>query len=165
MVTTTGRRSPLAGCMSLLCERPPPLAQTRPWHRSSDRFLERSRPLIVPVFVALGFFASVAADQMPARPALLPAAAFFTLVGGWCGLNFARCREAHCVVTGAGYSGLAVAAFAAFILDQHWTGPLWAASLAVLAVAVVFQASWAAWRGSTAIKAGRSSNPDRRQIA
>lgn len=142
----------MACCRLLLCERPPSLVATRGWHRSGDRFLTVSRPLIVPAFVALGFLASFVADRLSARPALLPAAAFFALVAGWCSLNFVRCREAHCVVIGAGYSGLAIAAVVAFALDRHWTGPLWLTSFAVLAAGAVFEAAWLAWRGHTAVR-------------
>jgi hypothetical protein len=151
-MTPTTNRGLLGCCSSLLCERPSSLAQTRAWHARVDHFLELSRPLIVPTFVALGFLASFAADQLNRGPALLPAAAFFALVGGWCSLSFARCREAHCVVIGTGYAGLAVAAVIGFVLDLRWTGPLWLASLALLAAGAVFEAAWTAGRGSNAVR-------------
>ena len=151
-MTPNTNRGLLSCCSSFLCERPSSLAQTRGWHARVDRFLEVSRPLVVPTFVALGFFASFAGDRLSSRQALLPAAAFFALVGGWCSLNFARCREAHCVVVGIGYGTLAGAALVGFAFDRHWTEKLWLAALAVLAAGAVFEAAWTAWRGSNAIR-------------
>lgn len=152
MTETTNRRPVLEGCRSLLCERPPSLAPTRGWHMGVDRFLDLSRPLIWPIFLALGFLASITADQLSARAALLPAAVFFALVGGWCSLNFARCREAHCVVTGVGYGVLAVVAVVAFVLDQQWRGVLWLAALGVVVAGVVFEAAWVGWRGGKPVR-------------
>lgn len=152
-MTPTDRHRPIVPrCSFLLCGRPASLAETRRWHRSVERLLAFSRPLIVPIFVALGFLAAFAGNQLGARPALLPAAAFFALVGGWCNLNFVRCREAHCIVIGVGYSVLALAAIVAFVLDRHWAGPLWLASVIVLGAGVVFEAAWRAWRGGNAVR-------------
>ena len=146
------QRSTFAACCVLLCERPPSLAATRGWHSRADRFLIGSRPLIVPVFVLLGFLASFAGSRIPERWSVLPLAVYFLTVGGWCSLNFARCREAHCAITGAGLTALAGAAFVAVGLGRDWRDPLWLAALGVLVAGFLFETIWTAAHGHNAVR-------------
>jgi hypothetical protein len=72
----------------------------------------------------------------------------------WCGLNFWRCRHAHCVVTSTGWAALSVLAFTEAALGRSLIGgyeqPVF---LAVLAVAVAFEVAWRLARGSDSVGA------------
>jgi hypothetical protein len=140
-----------ARCCSLLSARPPSRAQTRDWHRAADRFLILSRSAVVPVFAALAFLASFAGNQLSGRAAGLPMVAYFLAVGSWCAVNFARCREAHCLITGIGFAALAAATAISAGLDRDWRGPLWIAALAVLAAGALFETGWTARHGRDAV--------------
>ena len=148
-------RSALADCCAAFAStQPPPLPPTRFWHPAADRILAATRPQLVPLLVALGLVASYVGQALPTPLGMLPLGAFFLLAGGWCSLNFVRCREAHCVVNGLGWDALGIAALAAFALGVDWRDPLWVAFFAVLAGSVVFEFSWVALRGSTAVRRG-----------
>jgi len=69
---TDMRRSTLPGCCSPLRSRPASLARTRGWHSTADRFLTRSRPVIIPASIMLGALASLAANQLSGRDTLVP---------------------------------------------------------------------------------------------
>src|SRR6266542_7089422 len=70
----------------------------------------------------------------------------------WCGLNFWRCRHAHCVITGAGWLALAVFTFVEAGLGRSLIGgnepPVF---LVVLGTGLVFEAAWYLARGSNAV--------------
>jgi hypothetical protein len=65
------------------------------------------------------------------------------LAGAWCGLNFWRCRHAHCMITGTGWAALAGLAFAEATIGRSliW-GDEQLIFLAVLAAGLVFEALW-----------------------
>ena len=78
-----------------------------PVKRYADRLLPRRG------LPAVGFFAAVIgllglAQILPAPAFLLVDAAAFLAAGSWCTVNFWRCRQAHCLVTGPGWLLLAV---------------------------------------------------------
>jgi hypothetical protein len=102
--------------------------------------------------VTLGVLAGQIASELPGRYAMLPAVVYFLALGGWCSLNFARCREAHCLITGAGFDALTIAALVAVGLDRHWYNLLSLTILPVLVVGFFFEAVWASRRGTTAIR-------------
>lgn len=142
----------LSVCCAPLQARPPSLAQTRSWHCGADRFLTVTRPLIVPGVIGLGVGAAAIANALPSRYAMLPAAVFYAVAGGWCSLNFVRCREAHCLVTGVGFDALALAALAAAVLDRHWYNLLSLLIVPVLVGGVLFEATWTIRRGGNAVR-------------
>ena len=85
-----------------------------------------------------------------AEPALEGAAAL--AAGGWCALNFWRCRHAHCLVTGVGWLGLSLLAFveAGFghsVIGGYEQG----AFVVVLVIGCVFEAAWRITRGTNAM--------------
>jgi hypothetical protein len=94
----------------------------------------------------------VAAPHLGRRGDLIIDGLAFSMAGGWCALNFWRCRHAHCVITAAGWLPLAAFAFAEAGLGRTlidgFEQPIF---LGVLAVAVVFELMWARTHGSNAI--------------
>jgi hypothetical protein len=146
----------LAGCCSPLRSRPAALASTRYWHAAADRFLIATRPAVVPAGLLLGVLAGQLASQLPSGYAMLPAVVYFLALGGWCSLNFARCREAHCLISGAGFDALAIAALVAVGLDRHWYDLLTLLIVPVLVADIVFEAAWASRQGSDTVRSGRA---------
>jgi hypothetical protein len=138
-------------CSAFASTQPPALPQTHRWHRWADRLLSASRPPLVPLLIGLGAIASLAGGVLPVGPAMLALGAFFLVSGGWCDLNLARSREAHCLVTGIGWSTLATLAFVAAWRGADWHNALWLAFFGVLAAGVAFEMTWAARSRSTAL--------------
>ena len=139
---------------------PPDLPADTPLKRRVDRLLPRSGG------PAVAFYAAVAgllilAPHLPMRAALATDGLAALAAGAWCGLNFWRCRHAHCVVTSTGFLALSVLAFTEAALGHSLIGgyeqPVF---LAVLAAGLVFEAVWRWLRGTSAI----ASHP-RRQHA
>jgi hypothetical protein len=155
--TAAARGTRLATCCVPFGARPAALEPTRRWHSAADRFLIASRVWLVPVAVALGVAAGQVANQLPSRYAMLPAVVYFLILGGWCTLNFARCREAHCLITGAGFDALAVAAFVAVIIDGHWYNLLSLMILPVLIAGFAFEVVWTSRHGENAVRSRRTA--------
>jgi hypothetical protein len=145
----------LAGCCSLRRSRPAALAPTRRWHASADRFLIATRPGVVPAAIVFGVLAGQVANELPSRYAMLPFVVYFLALGGWCSLNFARCREAHCLITGAGFDALAVTALVAVGFGRHWYNLLSLVIVPMLVAGIVFEAVWTSRQGSNAVGSGR----------
>jgi len=78
--------------------------------------------------------------------------AYFLVYGAYCLANFARCQEAHCIITGLGWGGLGLVSVWAGINGLNWQGPLWVAFLAILAIGYGFEYLWAANRGTHALR-------------
>jgi len=86
----------------------------------------------------------------PAELALEGAAAL--AAGGWCALNFWRCRHAHCLVTGAGWLGLSQLAFVEAGLEHSVIGGYErGVFVVVLVIGCVFEAAWQITRGTNAM--------------
>lgn len=83
------------------------------------------------------------AGHLSARPSLVVVGLAGLAAGGWCSLNFWRCRHAHCLITGPGWLALGVFALVEAILGHSlidgYEQPVF---LGVLAVAVLFEISW-----------------------
>ena len=58
--------------------------------------------------------------------------------------NFARCREAHCIITGVGWGPLGVLALLAAVMQLDWFHPIWNAFLGVAVLGHGFELIWAA---------------------
>src|SRR5438128_6351097 len=108
---------------------------------------------------AIGYFAGVIAllglAQLLRAPAyLLVDAVAFLAAGSWCGLNFWRCRQAHCVVSAAGWLALTVFVFVEAALGRSLIhGDEQAVFLVVLVAAVAFEGAWYVARGTNALTA------------
>jgi hypothetical protein len=146
----------LATCCVPFGARPAALAPTRRWHGAADRFPIASRVWLIPAAVALGVGAGQVASQLPSRYAMLPAVVYFLIFGGRCSLNFARCREAHCLITGVGFDALAVAALVAVSIDGHWYNLLSLMILPVLIAGFAFEVVWTSRRGENAVRSRRN---------
>src|SRR5262249_11801964 len=97
---------------------PPDLPADTPLKRRIDRLVPRSGLSAAACFVAVvGLFSL--APHLPVR-ADLAADGLAALAGGaWCGLNFWRCRHAHCAVTGGGWLALGALAFGGAALGHR----------------------------------------------
>jgi len=122
----------------------PPSAQSdaAPARRRLDHLLPaRGLP-------AIGYFAGVIAllglAQLLRAPAyLLVDAVAFLAAGSWCGLNFWRCRQAHCLVTGSGWLLLAMFAVAEAGLGRSLIGgDEQLVFLGILAIGLIFECVW-----------------------
>jgi hypothetical protein len=106
---------------------------------------------------ALAFFAAVVAllnvgQLLPRRADLGAVGLAALLAGGWCALNFWRCRHAHCALSGAGWLALAVFTFAEAAWGHSVIGgdePL--GFLVVLGLGLAFEACWSLRRGTNSI--------------
>lgn len=145
-----------AACCLPLGSRPAALEPTRRWHTAADRFLIATRAWLIPAAVVLGVGAGQLADQLPSRYAMLPAVVYFLILGGWCSLNFARCREAHCLITGAGFAALAIAALVAVGIHAHWYNLLSLMILPLLIAGLAFEVVWTSRHGENAVRSGRN---------
>jgi len=130
---------------------PPDRPADTPVKRLADRIVPRNGA------ASLLFFAGVVAllvvaPTLPTRGELAVVAVAAALAGGWCAVNFWRCRHAHCVVSGAGWLALA-----AFILVEVVIGRSVIAGqeqllfLGVLVASLVFEFGWYAARGTNAV--------------
>lgn len=102
------------------------------------------------------------APHLPVRGDLAAGGLAALAAGSWCVANFWRCRQAHCLIDGAGWLMLAVLAFIEAGLGRSVIGGSEeAVFLGVLAVALVFEGVWRLARGTNAIarrdeRSGRS---------
>jgi hypothetical protein len=79
--------------------------------------------------------------------------------GGWCSLNFWRCRHAHCVVTGPAWLALSIFAFTeAGIGRSLIAGDEQLVFLGVLAAALCFEGVWYLARRTNAVTASGQRN-------
>ncbi|MGH9046800.1 MAG: hypothetical protein ACRDVW_05735, partial [Acidimicrobiales bacterium] len=72
--------------------------------------------------------------------------------GGWCSLNFWRCRHAHCLVSGPGWLAFGLFAFVEAGLGHSLIGrheqPVF---LGLLGLALVFEGAWFLVRRTNAV--------------
>lgn len=131
---------------------PPPLPADTQLKRLVDRFLPRGGlPVVVFFAVAIGTLNLASLLSNPAAELALEGAAALT-AGGWCALNFWRCRHAHCLVTGVGWLGLSLLAFVEAGLGHSVIGGYErGVFVVVLVIAFVFEAAWQITRGTNAM--------------
>jgi hypothetical protein len=146
--TQSGGRSALWGWS------PPDLPANTPLKRRADRLLPRTG---LPAFLCFAAIAGliILAPHLPERADLAADGLAALAAGGWCALNFWRCRHAHCVVTGTGWLALSVVAFAGAGLGHSLiSGYEQPVFLGVLAVAVAFEAVLCCVRGTRRLTTG-----------
>ena len=134
---------------------PPPRPADTALQRLVDRLLPRTGLACALFFAAvLGLFGL--AHALPAPGYLLVDGLAFLAAGGWCALNFWRCRHAHCLVSGAGGLALAGFAFVEAALGRSLVGgdeePVF---LGVLVAALLFEGAWSLARGTNAVAPSR----------
>ncbi len=150
-------------CSAFASTAPEALPQTQPWHHTADRFLAATRPSIVPLLAGLALVASAIGDHVANAPALVVFAAYAAVAGAWCDLNFVRRHESHCLVTGLGWTGLALAALVAAAVEPATIGWFWPAFEAVLVAAVAFGLGWGLLTGDTAVRPLRTAGSNGRR--
>lgn len=120
--------------------------------RHVDRFLPRAGLPVVAFFAAAISALNLAPLLSSPAAALGLEGAAALAAGGWCALNFWRCRHAHCLVTGAGWLGLSLLAFAEAGLGHSVIGGSERdVFLVVLVTGFAFEAAWRIIRGTNAM--------------
>ena len=137
-----------------LCGWSPPsrLADTTLKHRV-DRLLVGSPALgVLLVVIALLSLA----PHVPMRASLGVDGLAALVAGGWCSLNFWRCRHAHCLVTGAGWLVLALFAIVETGIGRSVIhGGEQIIFLAVLAAGLLFEGGWYLTQRTNAVSGWR----------
>lgn len=135
---------------------PPTLPADTVLKRRVDRILPRSgAPLVMYWAVVIGLLAVAA--QLPLRGALFMDGLAAVVGGGWCSLNFWRCRHAHCVATGFGWLAFSTVIFTEAALGRTFIDGNEQRVLAGLLVAgLAFEALWCWARGSNAMVSRRT---------
>lgn len=130
---------------------PPVLPADTTTKRRVDRVLPRTGLPAVLYFGAVIALLMVA-PHLPVRAELAVDGLAALVGGGWCGVNFWRCRHAHCLVTSAGWLGLSGFAFVEAGLGRSlihgYEQPVF---LAVLGAGIVFEVAWYLLRGTNAL--------------
>jgi len=127
--------------------------------RGPKRLADRLLPTGAGQWVFFGMVAVAlsAASTLSPRATLAIDAAAILATSAWCSVNFWRCREAHCLITSAGWGALGVLAGAETTMGHSLIdGTEVPVFLAVLAVAYAFEASWRARHGTKALTSGAS---------
>ncbi len=75
---------------------------------------------------------------------------YFLAFAAYCLANFARCREAHCVVTGSGWALVGAASLVGALLGWPSLGEVWIAFVVVAVLGHGFEGAWRAARGTNA---------------
>ena len=126
---------------------------TNALERALDTYTNLTAPLLRGCFLFPILAAVVLVSFRLGTPGgLWLAAAYFLVFGGYCLANFARCREAHCVVTGWGWLALAVIGAWSAIDDRAILGVLWNAFAVVAIIGFAFEAAWTRLRGTHALR-------------
>ena len=126
------------------------------FERVLDGYTSVTAPFLRGCFVFVTVAAAVAVSvALGPVGGLLMEAVFFLVAATYCLANFARCREAHCIVTGVGWSALAVASVVAALAQRDIRGGAWLAFLVIAVVGHGFEAVWKASHGSNALRLGQ----------
>ncbi len=132
-------------CVGGTCAPAPPTARNA-LERAMDDYVSFTAPVLrgcwaIPVGAGV-FFLSRAIGGA----GLFVAGLYFAAFSLYCLANFARCREAHCIITGTGWAILAVVAMVAGAMQLNWLIPVWDAFLIVAVVGHGFELIWATTR-------------------
>ncbi|WP_249010540.1 hypothetical protein [Conexibacter sp. DBS9H8] len=103
------------------------------------------------IVIAVGISA---AGQLPTTPGLVLGAATTLVASGYCLLNFWRCREAHCIISGTGWAALGLFETAELAVGHsliHRNEG--AVFIAILVIAAAFEAYWRTRHGTNAVRA------------
>jgi hypothetical protein len=120
---------------------PPARAADSPLKHRVDRLALGNGTAISVVVVVVALLN--VSPHLPLRADLAVDGLAALIAGGWCTLNFWRCRHAHCLLTGPGWLALSVLAFAESALGRSVIGGYeQLAFLGVLGVALTFEAGW-----------------------
>jgi hypothetical protein len=133
----------------LFCSPPPMAADTRA-KRIADRVLPTGRSQWV--FFAAVAIAIAAAPSLSREAGLALDLVATVAASAWCLVNFWRCREAHCIVTGTGWAALAILIAIELVVGRSYVlGSEGLVFLAILLVGVGFEALWRLRHGTNAL--------------
>ena len=125
------------------------------FERALDGYTSMTAPFLRGCLVFVTVAAAYAATSaLGPVGGLLLEAVFFLVAGAYCLANFARCREAHCIVTGLGWSALAVAGVVAVLAGRDIRASAWIAFLVIAVAGHGFEGVWKAAHGSNALRLG-----------
>jgi hypothetical protein len=83
------------------------------------------------------------APHLPLRASLATVGVASLAAGGWCSLNYWRCRHAHCLITGPGWLAFGLLAFGeAAVGHSVIAGYEQPVFMAILGTAVAFEIVW-----------------------
>ncbi len=140
--------------LAWLCE-PPDLPADTNLKRAVDRVVPRRGAgylLYWGAVVAIGFGL---APHLPLRSRLAVEGTASVLAGGWCALNFWRCRHAHCVVSGGGWLALSLLLFVEAAIGRSLVGgDEQVLFVGVLAAALAFECLWYRAHGTQRLESG-----------
>jgi hypothetical protein len=144
-----GARAP-RGARALCGWSPPPLPADTTAKRRADRVLVGTVPAVA---VVAGVVALLnVAPLLPVRGELALEGVAALAAGGWCVLNFWRCRHAHCLATGPGWLALSPFLFTEAGLGRSLiAGDEQLVFLGILAAALLLEAAWYLARRTNAI--------------
>lgn len=130
---------------------PAPLPADTTLKRRIDRIMPRTGLPVVLYYGAVIVLLLVA-PALPKRGELGLDGLAALLGGGWCALNFWRCRHAHCAVTSVGWLALSLFAFIEAAIGRSLiSGYEQPVFLAILVLALAFEVAWYAKRGTNAV--------------
>jgi hypothetical protein len=136
----------------------PPPARGGKADRVTGSYLRVTGPVLrgpAGVLVAVASFAAGAV--VGDRAGLAMSSTYVTAIGTYCLLNFLRCRETHCAVTGPGFLLTAVLGFAAALtpgpaLSWYRTGTIAIVYLVILAAGYAVECAVAARTGRRVLR-------------
>ncbi|HZV52605.1 MAG TPA: hypothetical protein VFD49_22940 [Candidatus Dormibacteraeota bacterium] len=142
-------------CVGGACA-PPATPPRNRFEHLLDRYVDIAAPFIrgCSAFVTVAVVAAVS-FALGSTGGLLLESGFFLAAGAYCLANFLRCREAHCVVTGLGWSALALAGLGGVLAGRDLRSREWIAFLLVALLGHLFEAVWRGVRGTNALRLGR----------
>ncbi|SRR5712692_2153166 len=131
---------------------PSPALPRNAWERGMDTYVGLTAPVLrgcwaIPV--AAGIFLVCTAIG---GAGLYVTGLYFGAYSAYCLANFARCREAHCIITGLGWGVLGIVAFVAAVLQLDWLRPIWNAFVIVAVLGHGFELLWASTRRTHALR-------------
>jgi len=138
-------------CVGGTCAPSPP-APRNAWERALDTYTGLTATVLrgcyaIPVAVVVFLI-----SKSIGGAGLYLSGLYFCAYSAYCLANFARCREAHCVITGLGWGVLGVVAFVAAVMQLRWLGPIWNAFLVVAVLGHGFELVWVATRRTHALR-------------
>lgn len=121
------------------------------FERMLDAYIGMTAPILRGCYSVLFAGAVFVASLLLGAPASLSlCAVYFLAFAAYCLANFARCREAHCVVTGSGWALVGAASLVGALLGRPSLGEVWIAFVAVAVLGHGFEGAWRAARGTNA---------------
>jgi hypothetical protein len=135
---------------------PPSLAADTGLKRRVDLIRLGNAATIGVLVVVIGLLNLAA--HLSVRPELVVYSVTGLAAGGWCLLNFWRCRHAHCLMTGPGWLAFGVFALIEAFIGRSLIGEHEeAAFLAILCIAVLFEMAWYARYRTKAVSFHRTA--------